>query len=111
MRTGKDILHIALEVEECDRPRLYRALYVQRQRTPRRPEANLFGFRRARTFGLVHMSSLKQPHAVGAAIQVVRQHVEHAGDERGPHHAGFFAQRILQRIGSAREKVFASFAR
>src|SRR5581483_7481484 len=42
------------------------------------------------------MALLKEPNVFRAVIQVVSQHVEHAGYKRGAHHRSFFVQGIGQ---------------
>ena len=60
---------------------------------------------------LEHISRLEQPHILAAAIQVVGQHVEHAGHHRSPHDGGFVADRIREFDRRRRRKPLRIFMR
>ena len=46
--------------------------------------------------GLVNVSNLEKSHALHAAVQVVRQHVQHARHQRTAHQRRFLAERIRE---------------
>ena len=71
----------------------------------------LFRLGRALLRRFENRARLKQAHVVRAAIEVVGQHVEHAGHQRTPHHRCLFALRIRQFDQSRRRKCFRVFMR
>ena len=58
-----------------------------------------------------HRARFKQAHVIGATIEVVGQHIEHAGHQRTPHDRCLFALRIGQLDHPCRRKCFSIFMR
>ena len=73
--------------------------------------ADAFGFGRPAILRFENAARLEQAHLVRPAIEVVGQHIEHAGHQRAPHHRRFFALRIGQLDHRARRKCFGILVR
>ena len=89
------ILHIALQIEK-NPPSGVPHPWAVCEGGDGRAHTNALGLDRGRSRCFENTAGFEQAHIVCAAIEVVRQHVEHARHQRTAHHRRLFALRIGQ---------------
>jgi len=94
LESVQQILHIAFQIEESSVASAPCLRFLQGRRCS--AHADAFGFRSGISARDKHGASFKQANIVRATIEVVCQHIEHAGDQRTPHHGRFLTLRIRQ---------------
>ena len=104
-------LDIAFQVEERKFACFVRTIDVGWKRPAGCTQADLLGLERFGPVGFIDVSGFEQADVVAASIQVVSQHVQHAGDERSAHDGGFFAHRIGERECRCRREARRVFGR
>ena len=102
----QQILHITLQIKESSVLGAPSLRFLQGRDGS--AHADAFGFGRPAILGFENAARLEQAHLVRPAVEVVGQHVEHAGHQRGPHHRRFFALRIGQFDHRARKKTVSA---
>src|SRR5450759_88580 len=71
---------------------------------PRHAHRDALHLQRLPTRRLKYISRLEQANIVGAAIQVVSEHVQHARNHRGAHHRSLVVERVREvELGSGRK--------
>ncbi len=98
---------VALQIEKRERthrrPQIQSAHHI-RIHAAGRADRDAFHLQRFRSRRLEYIPHFEQADVVVAAVQVVGQHIQHAGNERGAHDGSLVAQGVRQvELGRARK--------